>query len=321
MFRIAVKILRARIGLETNSSFFLLTFPLKVAVESLLTDFKEVKEIKFSEGLDGYVQVKNSSGKVSYSFKGGTFFLKGPLLKISREASDSRYTLWGNQGLIYRYTLYLLERNYGIFNLHACALLDEKKNMLYVVAGGAGAGKTVFLLSGLQKGLKLFSTETLHFTLKNKDLCWYMGSLVDNIRWSTLFKHFPQFLPTNEVEESKERGEKIAVDLSFYRTDKEELHNPRFMIIFPRIEEGWPGCQRTKVVDKRKGAKLIFDNISQKLAETVILYDRIPLAGMDCKSLALARLEAVRSLLDHESMVEITLLLSNPQECWGNLLD
>ena len=90
----------------------------------------------------------------SYEYSSDRVLFKGPFLKLSEEASDSRFTIWGNQGFLFRYTLLLLERKHKIFNIHGCALFHQERNRLYLIVGGAGSGKTVYLLSGLGKGLR-----------------------------------------------------------------------------------------------------------------------------------------------------------------------
>ena len=321
--RTGVKILEARIGIESNSKELLPEFPLKVEVPSLLTDFKSVEEIPYSQDLDGYITVEDSGRKPSFEYSGGHAQFRGSFCKLAREATDQRFSLWGNQGFLYRYSLYLLEKKHRILNLHACALYSEKKDHLYVISGGAGSGKTVYLLSGLLKGLKLFSTETVHVRIENKSSSWYMGSLVDNVRLGTLTHHFPQFLrqiDTQEVENEWQR--KIALDLSFFKTHYENLSNPKSVtILFPRIEEGREGFLLTPILDKKQTAKALFDNITQKLSETWILYDKIPVSGVDEEELARARFSHINQVVQHESIIQAATVLSNPDECWGYLME
>jgi len=247
--------------------------------------------------------------------------LRGPFNKLTKEASDLRFTLWGNQGLLFRYLLFLLETEHQIFSIHGCALHQVENKRLYLVAGGAGCGKTVYLLSGLDKGLKLFSTEFIHFRIKEGALEWLMGSLVDNVRIGTLRHNFPYFGSDIQLPEIKnEWQEKIALDLAAFKTEKETIINPEIVIIFPRIEEGRRGFLLTPLEERRKTAKFIYDNVSQKIAETVILYDKIPFVGFDNKSMAQARLNTVNELVQHKTITNIAFVLSNPYECWGNLL-
>ena len=321
--RTGVKILDARIGIEANRKELLPSFPLPVEVKSLLTDFRTVERIPFSSDLDGYISIEESLSAPSFAFSEDRARFQGPLARLTKEASDLRFSLWGNQGLLYRFTLYLLEKKHRIYNLHACALYLEEKNHLYVITGGAGSGKTVFLLSGLEKGLKLFSTETAHFRMNKGSITWFMGSLVDNIRLGTLMHHFPRFLHNIDTQEADDEWQhKIALDLSSYKTDFEMLKTPNAVtMLFPRIEEGRGGFLMTPMMDKRKAAKAIFDNITQKLSETVLLYDKIPVLGFDEKDLAAVRHFTASQLVQHESVVQTASILSNPYECWGELLD
>jgi len=321
--RTGVKILAARIGIEADRKEFLPSFPPRVEVKSLLTDFRTVEQVPFSSDLDGYISIQESSNAPSFAFSEERVRFQGPLARLIKEASDLRFSFWGNQGLLYRFTLYLLEKKHRIYNLHACALYHQDKNHLYVITGGAGSGKTVFLLSGLEKGLKLFSTETVHFRMEKDQVTWFMGSLVDNIRLGTLMHHFPGFLHNIDTQEADDEWQhKVALDFSSYKTDFEILKTPGAVtILFPRIEEGWEGFHLTPMMDKRKTAKAIFDNITQKLSETVILYDKIPVLGFDEKNLAVARHITASQLILHESVVQTASVLSNPYECWGELLD
>jgi hypothetical protein len=322
VYKAGIKILEVKIGIESNREELLLHFPLKTEVKSLLTDFKDVESIPYSADLDGYISVEESMEDPFFEFSGGKARFRGPFLKLIRESSDLRFSLWGNQGFLYRYALYLLEKKHRIYNFHASALYQEKKDQLFVVIGGVGSGKTVYLLHGLAKGLKLFSTETVHFRIEKDAVSWFMGSLVDNVRLGTLMYNFPQFLPKIETQEAGEEWQKkIALDLSPYKTDFEELKTPRSVVIlFPRIEEGRQGFLLNLMEDRRKAAKALFDNISQKIAENVILYDKIPVLGFDEKKMALARLKYANQLVHHKTITKIASVLSNPDDCWGDLL-
>jgi len=322
MHQKAIRILEARVGIETNERDLLPQLPLKIEIQSLLTDFNEVQEIPYSSDCDGYISVREEqTQEATLEFSGGNLKLRGPFINLTQEATDLRFSIWGNQGLVFRYTLFLLETKHQIFSLHGCALLEEEKNRLYLIAGGAGSGKTVFLLSGLEKGLKLFSAELIHFRIKKGAVKWFMGARVDNVRIGTLKHHFPGYMPDIHLSEPKDEWqEKIALDLTAHKTEKDSLLDPEIVIIFPRVEEGRQGFHLTPIEEKRKAAKLIFDNIAQKLSETVILYDKIPLVGFDNTRIAQTRLRTVNEIVQHRAIAKVGSVLSNPKECWGNLL-
>lgn len=321
-YKQALKISSATIGISSNNPELLLQLPQKIEVKSLLTDFHAVEEIPFSENLDGYIEVEDSETPLKYTRKNCTFKIKGPLSTLHQRASDLRYSLWGNQGLLYRFTLYLLEKKHRIYNLHACALYNQDNDSLYVIIGGAGSGKTVYLLSGLEKGLKLFSTETVHFQIKNSISTWFIGSLVDNIRFGTLIYDFPRFFPKVESpSQDKVWQEKIALDLSIYKTSFSKITDPNeIYLIFPRLEEGRKRLITNTVENENKAIKLLFDNISQKLSETFILYDSIPVRGFEEEETSYQRLKNLQHLIKIPNLSQIAIRLSNPKNCWENLL-
>ncbi len=323
LHRTGAQILEATVGLESNSRTLLPRFPPPVEVPSLLTDFREVREIPYPVRPDGrIVLAQTRSGPAAYSLSGRTAVFHGPFLDLERKTSDIRFSLWGNQGFLYRFVLYLLESRHGIFSFHAAGLYDERADRLFVVAGGAGSGKTVYLLSGLAKGLSLFSTETVHFRFEAGGLTWFKGSLIDNIRLGTLVHDFPEFCPR---ELGGIRGDavwrnKIALDLSARQSSRDKLVQPSLVLVFPHIEEGRPGFLAHPLDDPNTAAKSVFDNLSQKIAETVVLYDRLPVPGFDNAALAGKRLKASQALVKHGSVERIAAVLSNPAECWGDLM-
>lgn len=318
-----VQILEATVGLESNSRALLPRFPPPVEVASLLTDFREVREIPVPVRPDGRIVLdRTRSGPPEYSLSGRKAVFRGPLLDLERKASDIRFSLWGNQGFLYRFILHLLESRHNIFSFHAAGLYDERADRLFVVAGGAGSGKTVFLLSGLARGLSLFSTETVHFRFEAGGLTWFKGSLVDNIRLGMLLHDFPEFCPhgwTGIADDALWRN-KIAIDLSPRQSRRDKLVQPGLVLVFPHIEEGRTGFIAHPIGDPNMAAKSVFDNLSQKISETVVLYDRLPVPGFDHKALAGKRLKASQALVKHGSVERIAAVLSNPLECWGDLI-
>ena len=169
----AVQIGPVCIGIRTNHPAHLPDLTARIEVKSLLTDFFRIEEIPFSRDLDGYLHIRESQSPPRIHQNKNLLQCRGSFLELAEKASDGRYTFWGNLGLLYRFTLYLLETCYGILNLHACALFSPRQNILYVVAGGAGSGKTVFLLSGIELGLQLFSTETVHIQIREENTTWH----------------------------------------------------------------------------------------------------------------------------------------------------
>lgn len=320
IFKTALKILKATVGVEVNREQLLPPFPFGIEVKSLLTDFHRVDQIPYGEDHDGYIRIRDAQVDPQYERLEKKFIFEGPFDKLSQTASDLRFSFWGNQGFLYRYVLYLLEKHHKIYNLHACALYDQDTHAIYLIIGGAGSGKTVYLLSGLEKGLRLFSTETVHFRIENNAIEWFKGSLVDNVRFGTLVHDFPRFRPDLKIPPPEEIWQKkIALNLSSYATDFDSIKKTKAVhILFPHIEEGRKGYVLNKITDVNKSVKLVFDNISQKIVETTILFDQIPVLGMDEAEMARSRFEKSYKIVKHPSITEIVSILSNPRDCWGD---
>lgn len=324
MPRAGLRILQASFLVRSNRDELLPSFPLKVEVPSLLTDFRSVDPTPCPASPDGTIVIQDVPGRPTARLAGRRASFRGPFRLLARRASDARYGFWGNQGFLYRFALRLLEERNGLFGFHAAGLVDERGPVLYVVIGGAGSGKTVFLLSGLARGLKLFSTETVHFGLSSSGkLRWIKGSLVDNVRLGTLVHDFPSFRPPNvpAVGTKDLWSQKIALDLGAFASTADVLVNPACVLLLPRVEEGRSGHLRRPVADPRVAAKAFFDNISQKIGESFVLYDRLPLPGQDTAALAAARLRAAERLARHPSVRLTASVLAGPERCWGDLLD
>jgi hypothetical protein len=322
LYRTAVKIGPSTVGISSNRRDHLPRLPARIEVKSLLTDFHRVDTIDFEPGLDGYIEIWETDEPPKCAVAGNTITLRGPLQKLEQSASDPRYSLWGNLGMLYRFTLYLLETRHRIFNLHACALYDPEPRTLYVVAGGAGSGKTVYLLSGLQKGLRLVSTETVHLELLEGGSAWHMGSLVDNIRLATLKFDFPQFLEDMSLPAHKDIWqEKMALDLSCHRWEEDIIHHPTSIILlFPHIEQGRLQFILRPIRNRHRAARRLFDNASEKLSESLILYDTIAVPGFETAMGAQQRLNAMQRFVQDPHIKLMAEVLAAPQNCWGDIL-
>jgi len=257
-----------------------------------------------------------------YRISGTQAVWEGPLTALSRRASDPRFGLWGNLGFLYRFSQFLLEKKHRIYNLHACALYEPSRHRLFVIIGGAGSGKSVYLLGGLELGLSLFSTETVHFRHEGRHLRWFMGSLADNVRVGTLRRHFPNFLPAGSGRPREDDwNRKIAIDLSSYRSPEQILVDPAVILLFPRVEEGFGRFVLRPLPEARQASQSLFANISEKLSQTTLLVDRIPVPGLDSADLAEARRRACLDLARHRTIAFGGTVLSGPLDCWGNLLE
>lgn len=322
-FRKNIRIVEATVALTSNRKSLLPVLPPALEVQSLHTDFREVEPIPQCFRTDGSILIaENPAAPLRYQISGTRARWEGPLTSLTRRSSDPRLSLWGNLGFLFRFALFLLEKKHHIYNLHAGALYEPSRHRLFVIIGGAGSGKTVYLLSGLERKLSLFSTETVHFRHEGRSVRWFMGSLADNVRIGMLRRHFPRFLPAARgVPGEDDDNRKKAIDLSSFRSPQNCLVDPAVVLLFPRIEEGLGTLVIRPLRDKRQTIQSLFANISEKLSQTVLLYDRIPVPGFDRTELAEARRRACQDLARHKSVIFSGAVLSGPKECWGDLLE
>jgi hypothetical protein len=319
----AFRILRATFGVVANTDKLIPEQFFSVNYESLLTDFHNVVPIEYrNKGLDFYVSlIDRPNDAFGISVSDGKIRLTGSILGATQKASDLRYSLFGNEGLIFRQILAMLEKKYGIYSLHACSLYDEKTNHFYIVAGGAGSGKTCLLLRGIELGLRLFSTELTHFSVGD-GVTFYKGALVDNIRVGNLkysYPFLPERLKLKLPDTEDEWGKKIPVDLRSVQVSSDTIEDPKTTVILPHIEHERSKNVTIHVKDTRTLQKALFDNISEKISENVVLYDSIPLGGLDTLGLIRKRYHAVDGFV--QGVDQAVRVIAGVGNCWQRLLE
>lgn len=321
MYKRAVKILEARLGLVSNNEK-LITEPRYFegqVMESLLTDIHAIQPIPYTDDLDAYFVViddPNLEPQVKITEK--VCYCTGDFTRYEKECSDNRYSLFGNLGLFFKYLLVTLERYHNIYSFHASSMFSPSRNTLLLVVGGAGAGKTVFLLKGLEDDWRIFSTEMTHFRFTPKGYEFYMGSLYDNIRLGNLLYDFPQAKEKLKVEIppgiTDVWGYKIAIDMRHIAADPYYL-NPQVTIIDARIESGREVPIVKNVTRKEKIVKILFDNATEKLGPTLIFYDKIPVESFDTPELMRKRLQVMYRFVNEVKINTVKSVLAGAKNC------
>ena len=269
-------------------------------IQSQITNWCQIEYIPYGLELDAYCHFLDDPG-LPFEVRVGEreLFVQGDLSRLDREGRDRRWSLLGNMGLFFRYALAVQERH-GIYSFHAAAIYKPQGDQLLVIVGKAGAGKTVYLLEALVRGYQIFSTEMTYFRLVPEGVLFYRGALMDNIRVGSFVYDFPEAaerlgLGLPEVENPWEA--KISVPMHSATTQQAELLNPRLSFIFPRIEAGRGHAIVHDVAHPRTLARLLFDSASEKIGGTTLLYEELPVAGLDSPALAQARWEAIWQLV------------------------
>ena len=320
MFKRAVKIVEARIGLVANNEK-LITEPRYFegqVMESLLTDIHAIEPIPFSDDLDSYFVViddPNIQPQVKVTDK--VLTATGDFSRYEKECSDNRYSLFGNLGLFFKYLLVTLERVHGIYSFHASSMFSLSRNTLLLVVGGAGAGKTVFLLKGLEDDWAIFSTEMTHFRFTGKGYEFYMGSLYDNIRLGNLIYDFPRANERLQIDIPQVAdvwGHKTAIDMRHIAAAPRYL-NPRVTVVDARIESGRDKPIVKTITRKEKIVKILFDNATEKLGPTLVFYDVIPVESFDTPELMRRRLQVMTRFVEEVQMNPVKSILAGAKNC------
>lgn len=321
MHKRGVKILEARLGLISNNEK-LINEPRYFegqVMESLLTDIHSIAPIPFNDQLDAYFMVLDDpklEPQVKITEK--VCYCTGDFTRFEKECSDNRYSLFGNLGLFFKYLLVTLERYHGIYSFHASSMFSPRRNTLLLVVGGAGAGKTVFLLKGLEDDWRIFSTEMTHLRFTDKGYEFYMGSLYDNIRLGNLIYDFPQAKEKLKIEIppgiSDVWGYKIAIDMSHIAAERSYL-NPQVTIIDARIESGRDTPIVKAITRKEKIVKILFDNATEKLGPTLIFYDRIPVESFDTPELMHRRFQVMNRFVNEAKINTVKSVLAGAKNC------
>lgn len=320
----AVKILKVKWLLTSNQESLLLQLPVPPEYESLLTDFHKVEEVPAEGKFDGVFEIVDEPGKEgSFEFSGEKTIARGDFSNLVKQTKDIRYSFFGNEGSIYRQTLKLLEDKYGIFSFHACAIYQPEENRLFLIIGSAGSGKSCFMLKGLEKGLELFSAEMGHFSLSKEGLHFYKGALVDNIRIGNLKYNYPFILEKLNMKlgcVENEWGKKIAVDMRQFQTKEDVIVDPQLVVVLPRIEQGRKEYFLQVEKDSQKVSRILFENASEKIGQSVLLFEAVPFVCLDTPDSAKRRLKAIQDLLGYKKLEKVVSVISGPEDCWKNLI-
>ena len=326
--RRAVRILQARFGLVSNNRQLISNpefFESRTVIQSLVTNVYAVPEIPYDEPLDARIFILDlPQAPPSVSVGEDEVLAVADFSALEAACSDRRCSLFGNLGLFFRFALAVLERRFNIFSFHASAMYIPEQNELMLVVGGAGAGKTVFLLEGLRRGYQVFSTEMTHLEFRGSDVVFHKGSLVDNIRQGNFVYDFPdavERLGLDLPDVENVWAHKLAVDLAPVAPEFDELVNPRLSLLFPKIESGRETAVVSEVAPGPKMVKLLFDNASEKIGGTGLLYDRIPIASTDAPDIAAKRLDGMNCLVhDHTGLiVRAKDILAGTHNCMDGL--
>lgn len=315
----AVKLLDARIGIVSNNKELMYNkrYFESAEVESQLTNIHKFEDVPY-EDLDAeFVVIDDPQTKPSISIGDRTCFCTGDFTRMEKECKDIRYSVFGNLGLFFRYSLAVLERYHGIYSFHASSMYIPSSNTVLLVVGGAGAGKTVYLLKGVINDWKFLSTEMTHLKVEKDGYKLYKGALYDNVRVGSLVYDFPEAIDKLGVTIPKVDniwGSKIVIDLHHLEAD-DVYTNPAVQVINVRIESDRQSADVSVMKEKDKIVWHLYKNASEKLAPPWLMYEKVPVGSCDDDNIARARLETMQRFVSEGDLRPVKSIFSGIKDC------
>jgi len=315
----AVKLLDARIGILSNNKELIYDkrYFESPMVESQLTNIHKLEDVPY-ENIDAeFVVIDDPQTKPSVSIGGRTCFCTGDFTRMEKECQDIRYSVFGNLGLFFRYSLAVLERYHGIYSFHASSMYIPSSNTVLLVVGGAGAGKTVYLLKGVINDWKFLSTEMTHLKMDKDGYKLYKGALYDNVRVGSLVYDFPEAIDKLGITIPKVDniwGSKIVIDLHHLEAD-DVYTNPTVQVINVRIESDRQKADVSVMKEKDKVVWNLYKNASEKLAPPWLMYEQVPVGSCDDDNIARARLKTMQKFVDVGDLRPVKSIFSGIKDC------
>ncbi|MGD8731764.1 MAG: hypothetical protein PVH92_07790 [Anaerolineales bacterium] len=322
--RRAYRILGLTHGLESPSGLMLNDdrFFEPGEIFSAWTNWDRLEAIPFQPDMDVNIRLTDQvSRPFSITHEKKLLEIQADLKALEGTIQDRRWAILGNQGLWFRFALAIQEQH-GIYALHAASIYDPRDDHLVVLIGKAGSGKSVFLLSAIQSGWQVFSTELTYFTAGGAFL---RGSSFDNLYVGTLTQDFPEIrhqLDVDLPEVDEPWAHKLSVDLSNMACTERELQSPTLSLLFPHVEKGLDCAIVDEIEDPRILCRRLYESASEKISGGYLLHEQVPGPIMDTPQLAKARLQAVERLTDQKTIQLKTarIVSTGPTHCMEGLL-
>lgn len=269
-------------------------------IYSHFTNWDAIQEIEFTSRMDAHLYLEDDpSSEPSIEVDETTLRIRGPLQRLESEIQDRRWAILGNQGLWFRQALAVQERH-GIYAMHAASIYKPSENHLVILLGKAGSGKTAFLLSAIEVGWLVFSTEMTYCRFESGEMQFLRGSLMDNIYVGTLTQDFPEArsqLGVNIPPGGDRWQNKVSVDMNVVAVQHVNLVNPTLSFLFPHVERGLAGAAIHEIEDDRTLRRRLYENASEKIGASLLLHEELPVVSLDTALLASERLNAIHKLL------------------------
>jgi hypothetical protein len=255
-------------------------------VQSLLTNYHTVLEAPADAHADADVLLFDLPDQpLRIHLTPRQLWISGDLSALERSVIDRRYSIFGNMGLFFRYSLAALQRFHGIVSMHASSFYHPERNELLIVGGGSGAGKSVYLFEGLRQGYQVFTAEMTFFRIDDAGIHFYKGALHDNVWTGSIQGEYADLirekLGVQHLEQRQNFLAKAVIDLTPAATAQDVITNPKVLMLLSRLEQDRSTCTVTPIKDAHTAACRVYEVASEKLQSGYVLYERYPAPNVD----------------------------------------
>jgi len=291
-------------------------------VQSLLTNYYTVVDVPLDDprAITAQVILLDVPGMpLEIRADPGLLWIAGDMTHLEKTVYDRRYTIFGNMGYFFRYSLAALQRHHHIVSMHASSFYHPEKNELLVVGGSTGAGKSVYLFEGLKEGYQVFTAEMTLFSIDSDGITFYKGALHDNVWTGSIQGEYADIIKSKlgvqKLDQRQNFLAKAVVDLTPVTTAADTIHNPKTLMLLSRVEQDRQTCSATPIKDPLTAAAKVYECASEKLQPGFILYERYAAPAVDDAALQAERLRLCQMFVEGPWMRDVRKVVAGPTNC------
>jgi hypothetical protein len=289
-------------------------------LHSLLSNFHRIEPIPYEKDNDKMDMIFNIFDKNSQDFSfesnGSVYKISGPIKRNEESTNDKRSSIFGNMGIFSKVAILELEKK-GIFSFHSTCFIHPLTNVLYLVLGSSGAGKSTVLLKAIKENMKVFGTELVHIQIENSKVTFFKGSIWQNCRMGNLVEDFPSLLKKFNIDYKPEGNpwqKYTSINMSKWQYHENIIVNPKIIILYPRIESERSMPERIEM-DTAGSAYQLFENLSDKVSPPSLVYKKYFIPSVDNKEDQIRRMNKTRKFIRCANINASWKILTGPDAC------